>query len=84
MLLIVFFLLLFITRTQRIFLLFNSVGYSLQQDMRHRDTLRLLNKLALPQSPLQATQLKIYVYIVNFCREIYNTPCIIDQLIYIS
>ncbi len=41
-------------------------GKVYNKGMKYRGTLRPLNKLALPQSPLQATQLKLYVYIVNF------------------
>ncbi len=59
-------------------------GTVYSRGMGHRGTLRPLNKLALPKSPLQATWLKIYAYLVNFFREIYNTPYIINQLIYIS
>ncbi len=63
----------FITRTLRICFYSIVWGTVYSRGMRHRGTLRHLNKLALSQSPLQATQLKIYVYIVNFVREIYNT-----------
>ncbi len=60
------------------------LGIVYNRGMRHRGTLRPLNKLAPPQSQLQATPLKFYVYIVNFFREVCNTPYIIYQLIYIS
>ncbi len=55
-----------------IILLFTGVGIVYNRGMRHRGTLRPLNKLVLPQSPLQATPLKLYVYIVNFFREVCN------------
>ncbi len=74
----------FLTRTQGIFYYSIQWGIVYNRGMRHRGTLSALNKLALPQSPLQATPLKCFVYIVNFFRKVCNTTCIIYQLIYIS
>ncbi len=74
----------FLTRTQRLFYYSIVWGIVYNRGMRDRGTLRPLNKLALPQSLRQATPLKFYVYIVNFFREVCNTPCIMYQLIYIS
>ncbi len=73
---------LFSSNYQSVFSIVWGIVYN--RGMRHRGTLRRLNNLALPQSPLHATPLKLYVYIVNFFREVCNTPSIIYQMIYIS
>ncbi len=51
-----------LTRTQRIYYYSIVWGIVYNRSMRHRGTLRPLNKLALPQSPLQATLLTFYIY----------------------
>ncbi len=76
--------LLFYNKDQEEFLLFNSMVYSLHQGYEAQRHVKTFEQISSAPIPLQATPLKFYGYIVNFFREICNTPCIIDQLIYIS
>ncbi len=72
------FLFFFFNKDPEIFFYYSIVwGISLQQGYEaQRHVIRPLNKLALPQSPLQATPLKFYTHNLSYINKVFIHPLV--------